>query len=433
LKNKELNGGIFVTVLEENEKLNTEIKKIIESLNFENKKIKRKKFFKILKIIFIVLIVISGILLKNNMEVIKNKIFKTENNEVVKTTLEEDSSENFVSNKIENVVTDISDNQKLFRTTLGDNYAYVASNSNENVIEKEIEVDLDNNGKKEKISFGDNGDGIYFDYYNPTKDKLQFLLSNDLLQNPKEVNYYFDNGWIRKDVSYQITVLDLDNDGIKEIIFSAYDPIDSGVDSHSFIWKVINEEYRYIGNIPGQTYMYFDIDRQSIIVPIGTQGLYKEYKLENQKIKEVSMNNKSLALEDIVYETYYNQLFGFSFEYPIKIFEITSEYNDRFNLETPDSEAFITCTYIGNLSTKTLENIYEEKLNSINTEISYKKLKENDFVISYEKNGYIKYIKVVFNPNKKTFMDLEFKYTSRYKDIMNSIIERMTKSVNTEE
>jgi len=433
LKNKELNGGIFVTVLEENEKLNTEIKKIIESLNFENKKIKRKKFFKILKIIFIVLIVISGILLKNNMEVIKNKIFKTENNEVVKTTLEEDSSENFVSNKIENVVTDISDNQKLFRTTLGDNYAYVASNSNENVIEKEIEVDLDNNGKKEKISFGDNGDGIYFDYYNPTKDKLQFLLSNDLLQNPKEVNYYFDNGWIRKDVSYQITVLDLDNDGIKEIIFSAYDPIDSGVASHSFIWKVINEEYRYIGNIPGQTYIYFDIDRQSIIVPIGTQGLYKEYKLENQKIKEVSMNNKSLALEDIVYETYYNQLFGFSFEYPIKIFEITSEYNDRFNLETPDSEAFITCTYIGNLSTKTLENIYEEKLNSINTEISYKKLKENDFVISYEKNGYIKYIKVVFNPNKKTFMDLEFKYTSRYKDIMNSIIERMTKSVNTEE
>ncbi len=266
-----------MTVLEENEKLNTEIKKIIESLNFENKKIKRKKFFKILKIIFIVLIVISGILLKNNMEVIKNKIFKTENNEVVKTTLEEDSSENFVSNKIENVVTDISDNQKLFRTTLGDNYAYVASNSNENVIEKEIEVDLDNNGKKEKISFGDNGDGIYFDYYNPTKDKLQFLLSNDLLQNPKEVNYYFDNGWIRKDVSYQITVLDLDNDGIKEIIFSAYDPIDSGVASHSFIWKVINEEYRYIGNIPGQTYMYFDIDRQSIIVPIGTQGLYKEY------------------------------------------------------------------------------------------------------------------------------------------------------------
>ena len=428
-----------MTVLEENEKLNTEIKKIIEILNFENEKIKRKKFFKILKILSIVLIVILAILLKNNIEVIKNKIFKTKNDEVTEIFLKENGSQNVsvseknINHKIENVVTDIYDDGKLFRTTLEDNYAYVASNSNENVIEREIKVDLDEDEQKEEISFGDSGDGAYLNYYNPTKDKFQFLLSNIPSENPREVNYFFENGWIRREVSYQITVLDLNNDGIKEIIFSAYDPTDSGVASHSFIWKVINEEYRYIGNIPGQTYMYFDIDRQSIIVPIGTQGLYKEYKLENQKIKEVSMNNKSVALEDIVYETYYNQLFGFSFEYPIKIFEITSEYNDRFSLETLDSEAFITCTYIGNLSTKTLENIYEEKLNSINTEISYKKLKENDFVISYEKNGYIEYIKVVFNPNKKTFMDLEFKYTSRYKDIMNLIIERMTKSVNTEE
>ena len=170
-----------MTVLEENEELNIEIKKIIESLNFENKKIKRKKLFKILKIIFIVLIVISGILLKNKMKVIKNKIFKTENNEVVKTALVEDSSENFVSNKIGNVVTDISDNQKLFRTTLGDNYAYVASNSNKNVIEREIKVDLDEDGQKEEISFGDSGDGAYLNYYNPTKNKFQFLL------------YYFRN------------------------------------------------------------------------------------------------------------------------------------------------------------------------------------------------------------------------------------------------
>ena len=34
--------GIFVTVLEENEKLNIEIKKIIENLNSENKKSKKK-------------------------------------------------------------------------------------------------------------------------------------------------------------------------------------------------------------------------------------------------------------------------------------------------------------------------------------------------------------------------------------------------------
>ena len=154
--------------------------------------------------------------------------------------------------------------------------------------EGEIKVDLDNDGQKEEIVFGDSEDGLYFNYYNPTKDKFQFLLSNDLSQNPEEVNYYFDNGETRKEVSYQITPLDLDNDGIKEIIFSAYDPTDFGLALHSFIWKEINENYQYIGNIEGQTYMYFDKDAQSIIVPIGSQGLYEEYIIENSYIVELS-------------------------------------------------------------------------------------------------------------------------------------------------
>ena len=84
---------------------------------------------------------------------------------------------------------------------------------------------------------------MYFNYYNPTKDKFQFLLTNVLSENSEEVNYYFYDGWIRREVSYQVTALDLDNDGRKEIIFSAYDPIDFGVALHSFIWKEINIKY----------------------------------------------------------------------------------------------------------------------------------------------------------------------------------------------
>ena len=62
-----------MTVLEENEKLNIEIKKIIENLNSENKKSKKKKNFKILRIIFIIILAISVILLKNNLEYIQKK------------------------------------------------------------------------------------------------------------------------------------------------------------------------------------------------------------------------------------------------------------------------------------------------------------------------------------------------------------------------
>lgn len=424
-----------MTILEENEKLNIEIKKIIENLNSENKKSKKKKNFKILRIIFIIILAISVILLKNNLEYIKNKIFKNTNdtitNKIISSTKEENSTNDI---KTKNTNADANDNKKLFRTTLGElNYVYISSNSNENTINREIKIDLDNDGEKEEINFGDDGDGIYFSYYNPIKDKVQFLLDNEGSRNPETVNYYFDAGWIRKDVDYQITALDLDDDGIKEIIFSAYDKENSIIALHSYIWKKRNEEYEYIGEIEGKSYMYYNNYNKSIVTPLETQGLYKEYRIENQRIKEISMkNNKNESLENVTYETYNNELFGFSLEYPVKLFEKTYLYDDRLNLETRDSEANINCIFKENLSNQSLESIYEEKLNSINTEISYKKLRENDFIISYKKNENIHYIKGIFNSNKKTFMYLEFKYSTKYKDTMDPIIERMTKSINAE-
>ena len=314
----------------------------------------------------VILILISLLLISCNIGDIKDKVSSIFSKDKKDDIVTSDFSKEKKDDKIlrvteEKTVTDINDNQKLFRTTLGDNYAYVASNSNENVIEREIKVDLDNDGKKEKISFGDNGDGIYFDYYNPTKDKFQFLLSNDLSQNPKEANYYFDNGWIRKDVSYQITVLDLDNDGIKEIIFSAYDPIDSGVALYSFIWKEINEEYKYIGNIEGQTYMYFDTDSQSVVVPIGTQGLYSEYRIENNRIVEFSENKKKSSNTTQMtsdYSIYENNNYNYSLEYPNKNFKIISETNDGMHLESYDSRASIYYYITENTSKNTIKSMY---------------------------------------------------------------------------
>ena len=385
----------------------------------------------------VILILISLLLISCNIGDIKDKVSSIFSKDKKDDIVTSDFSKEKKDDKIlrvteEKTVTDINDNQKLFRTTLGDNYAYVASNSNENVIEKEIKVDLDNDGKKEKISFGDNGDGIYFDYYNPTKDKFQFLLSNDLSQNPKEANYYFDNGWIRKDVSYQITVLDLDNDGIKEIIFSAYDPIDSGVALYSFIWKEINEEYKYIGNIEGQTYMYFDTDSQSVVIPIGTQGLYSEYRIENNKIVEFSENKKKSSNTTQMnsdYSIYENNNYNYSLEYPNKNFKIISETNDGMDLESYDSRASINYYITENASNETIKSMYEGNIDFIGREIPYKKLGEDFYVLSYIKDGYIQYAKVIYNKKNNTFIQLRFYYTQDYKDIMAPIVERMTKSI----
>ena len=333
----------------------------------------------------------------------------------------------------EEIITNIDDEQKLFRTTLGEEtYAYVASNSNENMIEREIKVDLDNDGKKEEIYFGDDGDGIYFNYYNPTKDKIQFLLSNEPSKNPEIADYYFDNGWIRREVSYQVTVLDLDNDGIKEIIFSAYDPTDFGLALHSFIWKEINGEYRYIGNISGQTYMYFDTDRQNIIVPIGSQGLSSEYRIENNKIVEFSENEKkgsNIIQTTLDYNVYENNDYNYFLEYPTKNFKITSKHDEGIDLESDDSKASINCYITKNTSNDTIKSMYEDNIDFIGIEIPYKKLGEDFYVLSYIKNGYIEYAKVIYNKKNNTFIQLRFYYTQDYKDVMAPIVERMTKSV----
>lgn len=334
----------------------------------------------------------------------------------------------------EEIVTDINDNQKIFRTTLGEgSYISVTPNSAENMIAREIKIDLDGDGQKEEVVFGDSEDGLYFNYYNPTKDKFQFLLSNDLSQNPEEVNYYFDNGETRKEVSYQITILDLDNDGIKEIILSAYDTTDLGI-APSFIWKEINGEYKYIGEIPGQFFMYFDKDTQSIIVPIGSQGLYQEYMIENSYIVEVELSKKIIqpsntTLTDSNYGIFKSDKFNYSLEYPNKNFKITSKRDDGIDLESNDSKASINCYITKNTSNDTIKNMYEENIDYIGREIPYKKLGKDFYVLSYIKNGYIEYAKVIYNKKNNTFIQLRFYYPEDYKEIMNPIIERMTKSL----
>lgn len=386
----------------------------------------------------IILILISLLIISCNISDIKNKVSSIFSKDKKDDMVTSDFSEEKKGNKIlreteEEIITNINDEDKLFRTTLGEGtYAYVASNSPENVIEREIKIDLDNDGKKEKIFFGDDGDGMYFNYYNPTKDKFQFLLTNVLSENSEEVNYYFYDGWIRREVSYQVTALDLDNDGRKEIIFSAYDPIDFGVALHSFIWKEINEEYKYIGEIAGQFFMYFDKDTQSIIVPIGSQGLYREYMIENNYIVEFSkkiIQPSNATLMDSNYAVFKSDKFNYSLEYPNKIFKITSKHDDGIDLESDDSKASIYCYITKNTSNNTIKSMYEENIDFIGREIPYKKLGENFYVLSYTKNGYIEYAKVIYNEKNNTFIQLRFYYSENYRETMNFIIERMTESL----
>lgn len=73
--------------------------------------------------------------------------------------------------------------------------------------------------------------------------------------------------------------------------------------------------------------------------------------------------------------------------------------------------------------------MYEENIDYIGREIPYKKLGKDFYVLSYIKNGYIEYAKVIYDSKNNIFIQLRFYYPENYKEIMNPIIERMTKSV----
>lgn len=129
------------------------------------------------------------------------------------------------------------------------------------------------------------------------------------------------------------------------------------------------------------------------------------------------------------YSVYENNLFDYSLEYPSKNFKIVSETNDGMDLESYDSRASINYYITENTSNETIKSMYEGNIDFIGREIPYKKLGEDFYVLSYIKDGYIQYAKVIYNKKNNTFIQLRFYYTQDYKDIMAPIVERMTKSI----
>ena len=98
-------------------------------------------------------------------------------------------------------------------------------------------------------------------------------------------------------------------------------------------------------------------------------------------------------------------------------------------LESYDSRASINYYITENTSNETIKSMYEGNIDFIGREIPYKKLGEDFYVLSYIKDGYIQYAKVIYNKKNNTFIQLRFYYTQDYKDIMAPIVERMTKSI----
>lgn len=92
----------------------------------------------------------------------------------------------------------------------------------------------------------------------------------------REINYETDK--------LQISCVDLDRDGEKEIIVSVGDGFSS---LETLIYKFVPDSsdlFELHGRIGGQQKMYIDIKKGNIVAPYGSQGLYDEYIYWDKKV-----------------------------------------------------------------------------------------------------------------------------------------------------
>ncbi|BBM57003.1 hypothetical protein JMUB4039_0981 [Leptotrichia trevisanii] len=134
---------------------------------------------------------------------------------------------------------------------------------------------LDKSNSKYEILIGlAHPNGTILDLKNQKNKKI---IGNVLMDIPslESLSDYFDDwGSPLEEVVYQVTVLNLNNDGEKEIILTMFNP-EYVIGLVSCIWT----KERYIGEIQGGG-SYMEVKN----APFGSQRLFEEYTLKNNRI-----------------------------------------------------------------------------------------------------------------------------------------------------
>ncbi len=103
----------------------------------------------------------------------------------------------------------------------------------------------------------------------------------------------------------------------------------------------------------------------------------------------------SEAEEEMTYDSYTNDRFGFTIEYPSNL-TLGSPPANGDGLNFYNDELEITASGSHNSLDESIETIYHQSINNIAVPIAYDRLADNWFVLSYVENGMIIYEKVFY-------------------------------------
>lgn len=161
----------------------------------------------------------------------------------------------------------------------------------------------------------------------------------------------------------------------------------------------------------------------------------EEKKEDEEKIKIKEREMKSYKKEvnekvnNVVYKKYINNRYGFSIDYPDFLTKVSySENGDGIHLTNKNEDVILGVSGRNNVLYDTVESEYKETLRRYSN-ITYKKVFKNGFVVSGIENGNIFYINEVIGEGAINSFYIEYP-RSREKEF-DSIVKRIYKSFKT--
>lgn len=185
-----------------------------------------------------------------------------------------------------------------------------------------------------------------------------------------------------------------------------------------------------IGGIPG-IYFLFMKDSNSNSQQVSTNQTGEN--LKNEQNSEVDNGNSqgtsANTIKELTYETYTNNKYGFSIDYPTNLIADTLPTNgDGLLFKSIDGTVSISVSGINNVSNETSESLYNRELSKLRVKPDYNALFKKSYAISWDENGTTYYKYYVVCENNSSIQGFAIEYPTNQNDTYAPMIEKVYKS-----
>lgn len=138
------------------------------------------------------------------------------------------------------------------------------------------------------------------------------------------------------------------------------------------------------------------------------------------------------AFAQKAYETYFNDRFSFSIDYPsdLLIMQDPPANNDGRTFLSPNGLVEMRVWGSNNALLRSLKQEYNSAIKDLGVKPSYKLLQRNGFVVSGQKKGIITYQKTLFSDN--VFYTFLIEYPAKDKKLYDAMVTRIARSFKIE-